>query len=124
MLTASQHRGSILVGRERGQAEVRGQIVVRRVGDLRGTIEVPGAKNSVLKLMVATILADGTYELSNVPGIADVTIMSELLAAIGITSEAPEPGRLRMINTGDLVPLPRTSRSNGSGRRSTSSARC
>ncbi len=48
------------------------QIVVRRVGELRGTIDVPGAKNSVLKLMAATILADGTYELSNVPAIVDV----------------------------------------------------
>ena len=36
-----------------------GQIVVRRVGELRGTIDVPGAKNSVLKLMAATLLAPG-----------------------------------------------------------------
>ena len=43
------------------------QIVVRRVDALKGTIDVPGAKNAVLKLMAATILADGTYELSNVP---------------------------------------------------------
>ena len=78
---------------------------MRRVGDLHGTIDVPGAKNAVLKLMVATILADGTYELSNVPQIVDVTIMSELLAAIGITSEVPEPGRLTMTNRGDLTPV-------------------
>jgi len=82
-----------------------GQIVVRRIGELRGTIDVPGAKNSILKLMAATILADGTYELSNVPAIVDVTIMSELLAAIGVTSEAAGPGRLRMINRGELVPV-------------------
>ena len=72
-----------------------GQIVVRRVGELHGTIDVPGAKNSVLKLMAATILADGTYELTNVPAIVDVTIMGELLAAIGVRTEVPEPGRLR-----------------------------
>ena len=42
---------------------------------------MPGAKNAVLKLMAATILADGTYELTNVPTIADVTIMAELLDA-------------------------------------------
>ena len=45
---------------------------------------MPGAKNSVLKLMAATILADGTYELSNVPAIVDVASMGELLGAIGI----------------------------------------
>ncbi len=82
-----------------------GQIVVRRVGELRGTIDVPGAKNAVLKLMAATILADGTYELTNVPTIVDVTIMAELLDAIGIRTDVPEPGRLRMTNTGDLTPV-------------------
>jgi UDP-N-acetylglucosamine 1-carboxyvinyltransferase len=82
-----------------------GQIVVRRVGELHGTIDVPGAKNSVLKLMAATILADGTYELTNVPSIVDVTIMAELLAAIGIRTDVPEPGRLRMTNSGDLTPI-------------------
>ena len=64
---------------------------MRRVGELHGTIDVPGAKNAVLKLMAATILADGTYELSNVPTIVDVTIMGELLAAIGIRTECPSP---------------------------------
>ena len=64
---------------------------MRRVGELHGTIDVPGAKNSVLKLMAATILADGTYELSNVPAIVDVTIMGELLAAIGVVTDASVP---------------------------------
>ncbi|MGI9030722.1 MAG: UDP-N-acetylglucosamine 1-carboxyvinyltransferase [Ilumatobacteraceae bacterium] len=88
-----------------GTAAASGEIVVRRVGDLRGTVDVPGAKNSILKLMAATILADGTYELSNVPAIVDVAIMSELLAAIGVSSEPLGGGRLRMVNRGDLVPV-------------------
>jgi UDP-N-acetylglucosamine 1-carboxyvinyltransferase len=81
------------------------QIVVRRVGVLKGTIGVPGAKNSVLKLMAATILADGTYELSNVPAIVDVKSMGELLAAIGITSSVSCPGRLMLTNGGALTPV-------------------
>ena len=82
-----------------------GQIVVRRVGELHGTVEVPGAKNSVLKLMAATLLADGSYELSNVPAIVDVTIMSELLAAIGVVTDASVPGLLTLHNRGDLTPV-------------------
>jgi UDP-N-acetylglucosamine 1-carboxyvinyltransferase len=81
------------------------QIVVRRVGELKGLVDVPGAKNSVLKLMAATILADGTYELSNVPAIVDVASMGDLLAAIGIRSESTEPGRLTLTNAGDLEPV-------------------
>ena len=61
-----------------------GRSSVRRVGELHGTIDVPGAKNAVLKLMAATILADGEYELTNVPAIVDVPILGELLEAIGI----------------------------------------
>ena len=50
---------------------------------LTGAVAVPGAKNSVLKLMAATLLAPGTSELMNVPDIEDVAIMSELLRRLG-----------------------------------------
>ncbi len=82
-----------------------GTITVEHRGPLGGRIEVPGAKNSVLKLMAASLLADGVYELTNVPDIVDVSIMGEVLAAIGVTSHRPEPGRLVMHNTGELVPV-------------------
>ena len=78
---------------------------MRRVGELRGTVDVPGAKNAVLKLMAATILADGEYELTNVPSIADVRILGDLLEAIGVQSWSPAPGVLRLSNPGDLVPV-------------------
>jgi UDP-N-acetylglucosamine 1-carboxyvinyltransferase len=50
---------------------------------LHGEVIVPGAKNSVLKLMAATLLAPGLSTLTNVPDIEDVTIMSELLRRLG-----------------------------------------
>lgn len=80
-------------------------VVVRRSGPLAGEVVVPGAKNSVLKLMAATILADGTYQLSNVPDIVDVTIMSELLAAIGVVTTQAGGGRLTMVNEGRIEPV-------------------
>ncbi|MCB0999155.1 MAG: UDP-N-acetylglucosamine 1-carboxyvinyltransferase [Acidimicrobiales bacterium] len=83
-------------------------VVVHRSGPLRGEVVVPGAKNSVLKLMAATILADGEYRLRNVPDIADVRIMAELLGAIGITTTAAadvHDGELTLVNRGDLVPV-------------------
>ena len=80
-------------------------IVVRGNGPLDGVVTVPGAKNSVLKLMATTLLADGTYELSNVPDIVDVAIMGDLLTAIGVTMTRPAPGRLELTNTGNIVPV-------------------
>ncbi len=81
------------------------QITIRHLGPLEGTIRVPGAKNAVLKLMAASLLADGKYELTNVPAIDDVAIMGELLAALGVRTRSPEPGRLILENDGDLVPI-------------------
>jgi UDP-N-acetylglucosamine 1-carboxyvinyltransferase len=80
-------------------------IVVRGGGPLAGTVAVPGAKNSVLKLMAATLLCDGTFELTNVPDIADVTIMGDLLEAIGVSIERPTPDRLLLTDHGDLTPV-------------------
>lgn len=56
---------------------------VSQSGPLRGEVVVPGAKNSVLKLMAASLLASGTTELSNVPNILDVDIMGQLLERLG-----------------------------------------
>jgi UDP-N-acetylglucosamine 1-carboxyvinyltransferase len=80
-------------------------IAVRSNGPLHGCVRVPGAKNSVLKLMATTLLCDGVFELSNVPDIADVAIMGDLLAPIGVRMERPEHGRLRMVNTGHITPV-------------------
>lgn len=77
-------------------------IVIERTGPLTGEVLVPGAKNSVLKLMAATVLADGVSTITNVPAIADVATMSELLAAIGVrTVPGTEPGSIRLDNQGD-----------------------
>lgn len=52
---------------------------------LRGEVRVPGAKNSVLKLMAASLLASGQTTITNVPEILDVEIMSDLLTRLGCT---------------------------------------
>jgi UDP-N-acetylglucosamine 1-carboxyvinyltransferase len=50
---------------------------------LVGEVHVGGAKNSVLKLMAASLLAVGKTTITNVPQIADVEIMSDLLRRLG-----------------------------------------
>ncbi len=58
---------------------------------LVGEVTVGGAKNSVLKLMAASLLAVGKTTIANVPAIADVEIMSDLLRRLGctVTHEGP-----------------------------------
>jgi UDP-N-acetylglucosamine 1-carboxyvinyltransferase len=80
-------------------------IAVHSSGPLAGTVAVPGAKNSVLKLMATTLLCDGQFELSNVPDIADVRIMGDLLSAIGVDMERAGGDRLLLTNSGQITPV-------------------
>ena len=52
---------------------------------LEGSVTLSGAKNSALKLMAASLLAAGKTTLQNIPGIADVEIMADLLRSLGCT---------------------------------------
>ena len=60
------------------------KFLVQGSRSLDGGIQIGGAKNSALKLMAASLLAEGSTSLSNVPDIADVAIMVELLEAMGV----------------------------------------
>lgn len=65
-------------------------IRVHKSPPLEGEVAISGAKNSVLKLMAATLLAPGRHVLHNVPDISDVDTMVELLAALGVSAKRPE----------------------------------
>jgi UDP-N-acetylglucosamine 1-carboxyvinyltransferase len=60
-------------------------------GRLSGDVSVTGAKNSVLKVMAAALLAEGTTTLASVPDIIDVPIMSEILRGLGAEVEGHAP---------------------------------
>jgi UDP-N-acetylglucosamine 1-carboxyvinyltransferase len=50
---------------------------------LAGEVTVVGAKNSVLKLMAAALLAEGTTTITNCPQILDVPLMADVLRSLG-----------------------------------------
>ncbi|WP_068166612.1 UDP-N-acetylglucosamine 1-carboxyvinyltransferase [Rhodococcus phenolicus] len=54
---------------------------------LVGEVVVGGAKNSVLKLMAATLLAEGTSVITNCPDILDVPLMADVLRGLGCDVE-------------------------------------
>ncbi len=57
---------------------------VRGGAVLRGTVRLSGAKNSALKLMAAGLLCDGAVRLTEVPRIADVPVMADVLRGLGV----------------------------------------
>ena len=50
---------------------------------LRGSVDISGAKNAVLPIMAATIIASGKYKILNVPRLKDTLTMKKLLEIVG-----------------------------------------
>lgn len=60
---------------------------------LVGDVHISGAKNAVLPILAATLLADETVKLSNIPHLQDVTTIMALLCQLGVKItllDAPE----------------------------------
>nr|WP_202927343.1 UDP-N-acetylglucosamine 1-carboxyvinyltransferase [Gordonia desulfuricans] len=66
-------------------SDVSDRYLVTGGARLSGEVSVGGAKNSVLKLMAASLLAEGTTTLTNSPEIADVPLMADVLRGLGAT---------------------------------------
>ncbi|WP_395769471.1 UDP-N-acetylglucosamine 1-carboxyvinyltransferase [Arenimonas sp.] len=59
------------------------KIIINGGDVLHGEVQISGAKNAVLPILCATILADEPVTLSNVPHLHDVTTTISLLGALG-----------------------------------------
>src|SRR5690242_8421132 len=65
---------------------------------LKGTIRPAGNKNAALPILAATLLADGTSRIDNVPRIRDVETMLDLLRHLGVDVRWTGPNAVE-INT-------------------------
>lgn len=59
------------------------KIIVTGGRKLSGEVRISGAKNSVLPIIVATLLAEGRCVLEDVPRLADVQIIKDVLESLG-----------------------------------------
>ena len=60
------------------------RIRIRGGSRLKGEITVGGAKNAALPLMAASLLSEEPLTLGNLPHVADITTMANLLAQLGV----------------------------------------
>ncbi|MCZ8167019.1 UDP-N-acetylglucosamine 1-carboxyvinyltransferase [Silanimonas sp.] len=60
------------------------KIVIAGGEALNGEVQISGAKNAVLPILCATLLADSAVEIGNVPHLHDVTTTMELLGELGV----------------------------------------
>ncbi|GMQ96517.1 MAG: UDP-N-acetylglucosamine 1-carboxyvinyltransferase [Gammaproteobacteria bacterium] len=61
------------------------RLLIQGGATLSGEIRISGAKNAVLPILAATLLADGEVVVRNVPHLQDVTTTLELLGRMGVT---------------------------------------
>lgn len=70
---------------------------------LKGEVSVGGAKNSVLKLMAAALLAKGETKIYNVPDLTDVEIMLNVIAQLGAKTSYDKSEKSITIDATDLT---------------------
>src|SRR6201999_2746051 len=78
------------------------RIRIRGGARLSGVIPISGAKNAALKLMAASLLTAEPLTLRNVPRLADVRAMADLLKSFGVTVEV---ARGAILGEGDVIRL-------------------
>ncbi|MFH1756097.1 MAG: UDP-N-acetylglucosamine 1-carboxyvinyltransferase, partial [Candidatus Latescibacterota bacterium] len=59
------------------------KFIIQGPTKLQGDVKISGAKNAVLPLMAASLLASGKSIISNVPNLRDVRTMIKLLEILG-----------------------------------------
>jgi UDP-N-acetylglucosamine 1-carboxyvinyltransferase len=67
------------------------QIRINGGKSLHGTIHISGAKNAALPLMAASLLSEEPLNLSNLPHLADITTMINLLSELGVSVSESNP---------------------------------
>ncbi|MGL5693181.1 MAG: UDP-N-acetylglucosamine 1-carboxyvinyltransferase [Peptostreptococcaceae bacterium] len=63
------------------------KIIVKKSNPLKGTVKIDGAKNAVLPIIAATLLAKGKSVIKEVPNLRDVHVISDLLRHLGAEVE-------------------------------------
>ena len=75
------------------------KIIVEGGSPLNGEVWISGAKNAVLPILSATLLADSPCTISNVPHLHDVTTTMELLGQMGVELVVDERMRIHADST-------------------------
>ena len=70
---------------------------------LKGEVSIGGAKNAVLKLMAAAILAKGETLIHNVPDLTDVEIMLNVIEQLGTKTHYDKENKMVTIDASDIT---------------------
>ena len=72
---------------------------------LHGEVSISGAKNAVLKLMAAAILAEGETVVHNVPELTDVNIMLKVIEGLGVKTSYDKKAKSVAIDATEITSI-------------------
>jgi UDP-N-acetylglucosamine 1-carboxyvinyltransferase len=73
------------------------KFIVEKSEPLRGTVRISGAKNAVLPVMAATLLATEPCTIDDVPGLMDVNVMKDVLRSFDFVINEIGPESIEVI---------------------------
>lgn len=79
------------------------RLIITEGGPLKGKVRVSGAKNSVLPIIAASLLADGRSVIDEIPFLNDVKIMCDLVKSLGASVNLSENQTKLQISCGSLA---------------------
>ena len=68
------------------------KLIVTGAGPLHGDVNISGAKNAALPILISSLLVDGKLTLSNVPHLQDIT------TTMSLTAKSPIISRMRALS--------------------------
>ncbi|WP_102226554.1 UDP-N-acetylglucosamine 1-carboxyvinyltransferase [Acidimangrovimonas sediminis] len=81
-------------------------ILVRGGAELKGEIEIAGAKNACLALMPATLLSEEPLTLTNAPRLSDIRTMTMLLQSLGAEVQNLAGGKVQAMSShAEITPI-------------------
>lgn len=63
------------------------KLVIQGGRPLTGSLRIHGSKNAALPILAATVLAEGQYSIQDVPHLTDISVMMQILTALGARAE-------------------------------------
>lgn len=79
--------------------------IIKQCMGLKGKIKISGSKNAVLPILAASLLANETIKLTDVPDLRDVTIMKDLLESLGAEIKWDKQNEAINIKTDNIIKM-------------------
>ena len=81
------------------------KFIVNGARPLKGEVTISGAKNAAVAIIPASILAQGTCIIENIPRISDVTVLIRILKDMGASVQMLDNTTMEIDTSNTMLPV-------------------